>query len=481
MNRARHRGAVLARLAMASLALLAADAARAASGPSWEVVERPAPVLAAVTVDVEGALFGCLVLLEGEEKEPDRRLAAVCPVEHGTEIRALGAAREHALSLAAVPRAEGLRLWIGVPGGIVARDLTDAGALGPPVELVRDARLSPDAFEDLPDLDDDGRIDLVQPVFDGLAAWRQRKDGSLEPLGHAPVPPTAALSNGQMTVRGLTFRREMPDHGHRWSMPRTTPGDRLMLTMVPLGSEGPGAPCSAWIATDAPRRAVGFVATGGPAPRLVALTMRADRHNLLGEYDLIVAALSCDPTRRGSVQEATIETPFPVGFSLPRLALRDLNGDGREDVVVTGRAGRMRGKVGAAVLMQRGDGTFHKKAAVWTARSELPADMLVDWTRDLTGDRRPDLLYGDDEQLVVLPGRAEGGRALPLDRRGKLRLPWPGGVSPRALVGYMIREERGGRVALPVLSGVVPSEDEEQREDEPRLLLLPTWTAPLGR
>jgi hypothetical protein len=98
----------------------------------------------------------------------------------------------------------------------------------------------------------------------------------------------------------------------------------------------------------------------------------------------------------GSFQ--TIANP-DTGVYLSSVAVADVNGDGKPDLVLTNSS--LSGTVG--VLLGNGDGSFQDRQSVLAG---VYASSLV--VADVNGDGRPDLVLSDDQSVSVLLGNGDG-------------------------------------------------------------------------
>jgi hypothetical protein len=91
---------------------------------------------------------------------------------------------------------------------------------------------------------------------------------------------------------------------------------------------------------------------------------------------------------------------YPIGGGADGLVVRDLNGDGKPDVVVS------RGEAGpfVSVLLNRGDGTFGAKQDYRGARRFADAVAVA----DVDDDGRPDLVVANGHGISVLLNRGQG-------------------------------------------------------------------------
>src|SRR5207248_2345115 len=91
----------------------------------------------------------------------------------------------------------------------------------------------------------------------------------------------------------------------------------------------------------------------------------------------------------------------PVGLVPTSVAVADVNGDGRLDLVVANS-----GNANVSVLLGNGDGTFHRAANIVVGG--LPSSVAV---ADVNGDGRRDLVtanYGSSNSVSVLLGNGNG-------------------------------------------------------------------------
>src|SRR5262249_39051224 len=110
--------------------------------------------------------------------------------------------------------------------------------------------------------------------------------------------------------------------------------------------------------------------------------------------------------RAGSRVSVTLQQGQGRGFNMPvgydagmvtnDVAAADLNGDGRLDVVVASDE-----KV--TVFLGNGDGTLQPAKAV--PAQKMPKSVAVG---DLNGDKKPDLVVGEWGGVEVFPGKGDG-------------------------------------------------------------------------
>jgi hypothetical protein len=117
--------------------------------------------------------------------------------------------------------------------------------------------------------------------------------------------------------------------------------------------------------------------------------------------------LGADPMVSGApfFLPAVIYDPKGSGYSNVSVAIADVNGDGKPDLLVANRfacATCTNGSV--AVLLGNGDGTFQSAVTYGSGGSETESIVVT----DVNGDGKPDVLVGNRESLGVLLGNGDG-------------------------------------------------------------------------
>lgn len=402
------------------------------AAPEAKLVDRP-PLIASVRGPEHTAWAGCAILLEGRShQDPPPQVSTLCLVDGKPTVSVLGraAARSHAVAVEAVAEG-GLRILVGRPGGIDEIRVDRPGAPARTATLAEDDALEPYSLLDRPDLDGDGRIDLLQAIYDGVALWRRRDDGAMESMQALKVPASANSDGEQITVSGRGVLEPVPTAPVRFTWPETVQGSRLRTFRVPLPPAGGGV-CAAWIDAESQVYASRAVFLSGESPRLVALVAPSDRVALFGNLSLLVAPLACDATARGSRPSLLVTTEFDSNIGWADLGVRDVTGDGLPDIAIVGRKGLMNERLLVAVYPARPDGSFAQRPATGE-RSDLDPLGAI-WDTDVDKDGKLDLVVLDRTRVMLARGIAvKGPGDLPFDLRKPVFAPLPDSVTPRAL------------------------------------------------
>jgi hypothetical protein len=103
---------------------------------------------------------------------------------------------------------------------------------------------------------------------------------------------------------------------------------------------------------------------------------------------------------------------YPAGHFPSQVAIADLNGDGKLDLVVANHGDTPAYGNTVSVLLGRGDGTYESRADYGTGVG--PGSVAI---ADLNGDGKLDLMTGNIQSLTisVLPGAGDGTFGLPID------------------------------------------------------------------
>lgn len=270
------------------------------------------------------------------------------------------------------------------------------------------------------DMDGDGRVDLVVTRAGqdcGVQVLRQEADGSLSLLATLPVSDASRVALADLN------------------------GDGRVDVVVSAGFD---QTLTVWLQTGAGTFGAGRVyasiasARGGLAVGDVTGDGRPDIVVSAGQFDLD-RALTILPQQADGSFGAPVSRALAGGSGSTPLALADIDGDGRLDIVLPAP-----GSGGFWVLRQASNGTLHTPVAI--AGSDTAADLAV---ADFNADGRPDIAFVFDSfaspvrvHLQAADGSFDAGR----------NYAGPDGLLPTPLLG--VADITGdGRVDI-VLSGL---------------------------
>ena len=365
--------------------------------------------------------------------------------------------------------------------------IEDSGASPPPAaKLFRWNLRAPDRFESLPgvyphgtleaaDLDGDGHDELVlmrEGEIDEIAV----ASGTLKPIVHDPAfgnalpDPRAARSRADAADPALrlivdgrftTYRRDPGGEVRSTAaldLPvRIAKGSGFVNVVVPeavligtletgrpifgtapeqAGPQRlrtwvlqPDAPASerareCWLQLPAAERALdtAFAMIDG-SPSLIVTTMSAEKLDLFGEKRLRVYSLGSDRTRAGETPRFAATTGlnlWQVGYPV----VLDVNGDGKDDLVIGYWKGLKRRLAALEVYPGQGGGAFGKPRSM-ELNVEGGDEAFLAFGEDVDGDLRADLLLIANGELQCYPGN-----------------------TPAAAAGKPVRSEPSRRLAL---------------------------------
>jgi hypothetical protein len=162
-------------------------------------------------------------------------------------------------------------------------------------------------------------------------------------------------------------------------------------------------------------------------PMLLAETMRSDHLSLFGEKLVRLFALEADRSRLGLTPTFAVKSRMNL-WQTSEPQMLDINGDGREDLVLGYWKGLMSKRVALDVYVREENGSF-RDAPRSTAFDAKDGDTsLLLFGEDVSGDGLPDLMVRNDETWLLYRGLpTKNGKklvdrkavVLPLARREK--------------------------------------------------------------
>ena len=307
---------------------------------------------------------------------------------------------------------------LSMPGRLGVLPARNDGTWAPEdfVPLVEDSRLAAHELS-RPDLDGDGTADLVVTSWAGALLLRGLGGTRWSRLGWLPLPRFAGLAPGAVFVRARSPLLPGGNVPRRlWAMDRVT-GTVLTFRGTPLTEVRPAPPSTPpplVARVRLPREPDGtgetIVLPGDPdrAIRLdVERTWKGTRRN----PRLLVLPLV--PREEGLPADPEMVRPVPLdpGEQPPVLRIEDADGDGTGDILLAGKP--RGGKRWIAVVVFRGTGGGRFADVPLVFRGRAGKDALLLSVRDLDGDGRLDLLAAARGRLLLWKGAPPRPGALP--------------------------------------------------------------------
>jgi len=401
----------------------------------WLVATLPGTVVAALVVGDEASLARTVLLLvapPGEEDGPRSlfRLRLATGAEPLTLLRRNLPGSAKALAALKLPRAGGpLRdgepdILLGGLGSLHTLGPLAGLATGPPPRLLLthpgfDLRsLSAERIRDSGAGEawigaaEAGVLRLYRPDgAGGLARVAERLlplTAEREPTGlELTSPHPEALPAGEGEEGVPTFAVGPQAHGRR----------RLRtILLTPDGGEG-----EAWSLLPGPERVEqSWYRLVDGRPVLFVAVQSADKIGIFETRKLRVFPLRDDRTRTGKGPLFSHDTDARRWFRMD-LHVDDVDGDGRQDLVLLYPEGLGGGELAIEVFPGLGGGRFLRKAR----RAKLdPTPEAWSWGADLSGDGVPDLVTFGAEAVAVYPG-AKQGRVVAKRPSWEIPLPSP--------------------------------------------------------
>jgi hypothetical protein len=170
-------------------------------------------------------------------------------------------------------------------------------------------------------------------------------------------------------------------------------------------------------------------------------TRPAEKLSLFGEKLVRLFPLGTDRTRVGKAPLAAFESGANLWQRI-HPTLGDVNGDGREDLVLGYWKGLKDDTLVLDAYARRADGSFDPKARTTTFDIDSADRAVLEYGVDVDRRDRPDLLLVAQGQLLFFPGTAVLADARKLvEARAKWKAPLPGGSVERSSLSVSIGSE----------------------------------------
>lgn len=167
----------------------------------------------------------------------------------------------------------------------------------------------------------------------------------------------------------------------------------------------------------------------GGKPVLFVAAQSAAELSLFENQQLRVFPWREDRTRGGKPPLLAYATPFERWHDLD-LTATDLDGDGREDLILLCPKGLLGKELGLEMLPGLGGGRFLAKPR----RSSVdPVPELYRFVADVDGDQVPDFVAFDGGVLALYPGARRGDRVIEKKPSASVALPSPGRAGKRSV------------------------------------------------
>ena len=207
------------------------------------------------------------------------------------------------------------------------------------------------------------------------------------------------------------------------SSPESFGKSRVQTTLVAIRPNGESSMTDCWGSLPTPEDVLDssflFI---DDRPMLLVTTKPGDKLNLFGEKLLRIYPLERDRSRLGLLPMFEVETRINL-WQDTSLYMLDVNGDGRDDLVIGYWKGILKDRVVLDAYLRTAEGGFDKSARS-TAFDVSKGDRdFVQYGADLTGNGFPDLLVRSKKGLVIYPGRrSKNGSQLVVDKPSVVRL-----------------------------------------------------------
>jgi len=345
-----------------------------------------------------------------------------------------------------------------------------AGALEP---LVVDEALDLDGGDLQPPAGvslDPGR--LCTAVVGALRCWAGTADAlPWNPSLEAPLPITLGRGREGLKLTGMPVQR-LPGKETVFAAGFKVEGpERLRVVLVAPDAPEESLTTECWLRLPEPERILehAFFRLDGK-PALVVTTIPRGSLSLFGEKRMRMWLLAADRTRTGKLPVLAVNSNMNL-WQGAHWFVRDVDGDGREDLVLGYWKGLKDSRVVLETWMQKADGAFARGAAGAAFDVEEGDRSTIQWGTDADGDGRPDLLVIANGALELHPG-ASGKTLVAKTASKRVTIGATGNSETEITVGG-----EGGRESLPLMT---PVEEPIQPVDldgdgRPEWLVLPSY------
>jgi hypothetical protein len=336
------------------------------------------------------------------------------------------------------------RITLGDEGGVSVAPLAQD-------EMFPDVHGGPRIAWD-PDAAGDGRLRV--PLLGGFRTYGPGSSGAWTLISELAVPQRVDAGPELFRIRSPSIEAiGRSGDGRLVFATESEPLGKRRLRTLLLDPDGPAERrvVESWALFPEPERVVDrdFALLRG-APVLIVTTTTADKLSILGEKALRIYPLGGDRTRAGDPPLFAAMTGINL-WQEARPTIIDLDGDGRDDLVLAYWKGLKNSIVAFEVYRGTENGSFGKARSMSFEVDDGKRGVL-EFGRDLDGDGRPDAILRAGNDLLVFAG-PQASRALdkPVETRPSRRIPLGAGLPEggrtelsMGLEGFAVHRGRGG-------------------------------------
>jgi hypothetical protein len=311
-------------------------------------------------------------------------------------------------------------LVLFVPGrALLLRAGADGRYTGEPETLVADDALEMDGG----DVQPPGGVSvergrLCTGVVGALRCWAGGLDAlPWHPSLDVPLPITLARGREGLRLTGMPVQRLDGKELTFAAGFKVEGPERLRVFLIAPDSPEESRTTECWLRLPSPERVLehAFFRLDG-RPALVVTTIPSGSLSLFGEKRMRVWLLAADRTRTGKLPVLSVTSNMNL-WQDAHWFPHDVDGDGRQDLVLGYWKGLKDSRVVLESWMQKADGSFARGTAGSAFDVEEGDRSTMQWGTDVDGDRLPDLLVIANGALEVHPGAT--GKTLVSKTTGK--------------------------------------------------------------